>query len=76
MSIPQLNPSLLHSIDEQFPGFLNWYTLWMTFMQTQFDTKGDITLLTAGKGIELVSSNGTKYLATVDNTGAWDINPG
>ncbi len=63
-------------MDEQFPGFLNWYTLLINYFQTTFDTKGDITFLTAGKGLEIISPNGKKYKATMTNAGTWDITPG
>lgn len=75
MSIPQMAPELIKNIDQQFPGFQNWYTLLMTFLKTKFDTQGDIRFLVAAKGIFIISPNGTKYKATVDNTGAWLIAP-
>lgn len=69
MSVPQLTPALLHKIDQQFPGFMDWYNLLMVFLRTKFDTEGDVRLLTPAKGLIMtnVSGNNTRRLRLSDD---------
>jgi len=57
-----------------FPDFFwNWWQAFRTFMTSNFTTTGDITLSEAGKGIHLISPDGTAYYVTVDNAGSLTV---
>lgn len=67
-------------IPEQYRGdfpdfFWDWWRQLRSFVRRGFTTSGDVTLLTADAGIILVSTNGTKYKVTIDDTGALVITP-
>jgi hypothetical protein len=61
---------------KNFPGFWEWLTTTLEpLIATRLATQGDVRLLTAGKGIYLISPNGTKYYVTVSNAGALVVTP-
>lgn len=41
------------------PGFWEWLLFLDTFISTKFVTQGDVTLLTASKGVVLKNADGT-----------------
>jgi hypothetical protein len=63
---PEMPPQLRETFP---PSFWNWWQAFRVFLTTSFFTSGSVTLITASKGVQLVSPNGTKYLVTVDNAG-------
>ncbi len=76
MGILNIPPGLGPKFRTEYPGFWEWLTGKLEpFIETKFASKGDVTLLTAGKGLHLVSPDGSKYYVTVTNVGALVVTP-
>ena len=52
-----------------------WWQPFKSFILSGFNTKGDVELTVAGKGIILVSPSGDKFKITISDAGTTVISP-
>lgn len=56
---PEMPARVVDALDSQYPGFRDWSRNFQEFMQRNFSTDQDITIVTAGKGIVISNAAGT-----------------
>jgi hypothetical protein len=56
MNFPDIPSRLRNTLD---PAFYSWFTELKTFITSYFQSFGDVTMSTAGKGVVLTNATGT-----------------